>query len=134
MKNILSVIFLFPLLAWGQYNLDSLGVNNDKKLNADEVLYIEAILANQLSDGLDLSTARFHFASGNWGATSLTKSEFLKEYCLPRTTDSMSISIEVVELSPEEQEQYGVDIMLIAWTKIKAVGKARKKFLENIEA
>lgn len=134
MKNILSVLFLFPLLAWGQYNLDSLGVNNDNVLNPHEVLYLEELLSKSLNDSIDFSESKFHFASGNWGATSLTKSEFFKYYCLQRTKDSMSISIEVVYLTFKEQEQFRVDIMLIAWTKIKAVGKARKKFLENIEA
>ncbi|WP_139230214.1 hypothetical protein [Lishizhenia tianjinensis] len=132
MKHLLITLLLFPFGILAQYKLDSIGLNDDILLNTHEVLYLKELLSKHDSVPT-LENQRIHFAANNWGAKHLSKSAFFNTYCKPRTEAELSMSLVVLVLTPEEREELKVDVMIVAWSKITPVGRARKKFIANIK-
>ncbi|MDX1446595.1 hypothetical protein [Lishizhenia sp.] len=128
----LILLLLLPFFGLSQYHVDSIGKNDNQVLNPHEIEYLKELI--QTEDSLiSLENKRIHFATNNWGAIALSKSEFFNNYCKPRSTDSLSIQLSIIELTPEEKQALKIDVMIVAWSKIAPVGRARKKFIQNIQ-
>lgn len=131
MKKLSLILLLLPFITLSQYNLDSIGNNDKTFLNVHEHLYLKELLGPNDSI-ISLDNKRIHFSTNNWGAIPLSKSTFFNSYCKPRTKEGMNIQLVVLELSDVERQELNIDIVIIAWSKITPVGKARKKFIDNL--
>ena len=118
MKTILILISFTSYLF--SYNIDSLGINNDKTLNSDEYEYIRDLLKSReiLNDSLKIDN-KYVFITGGSGRKILLKKEYFKNYVIPWIKKEQMPAVGIIYLTEEERKMSGgYDAILYIWVKI----------------
>ena len=134
MRQLLLTLFLTPCLSFAQldYELDSVGIDESALLNLNEIKYTEYLLTGLYADSIfDLNQKKTVFLTGNYGSNLVSKSVFFNVYCKQWTASQAMPQIQIIILTKDEANEIGYELILVAWSKIFADGKARKKFINN---
>lgn len=139
LMKILIPIITFLALCFNAYTqsitMDSCGLDNSAILNSYEVDYFFEAFNSQNVSKKDLADKRIYFATGNYGSQPLTKQEFFDIYARSRFEIGDYPQVQIIHLTEEEKQlipEY--DEIIVCWSKISAIGKARKKFIANVRA
>lgn len=131
-------LLFFSNLATSQ-NLDSLGLNDNSKLNSYESTFLNVQLERQCKRAeFDFSGKQIGFATGHgpkhYGV--LTKTEFfqqVKNY-YHSTNSHIENLILVIFTEQERQESGGYEAAIVSWSKFAIDDKARQELIVNLKS
>lgn len=133
--HLIIATLLVSLQAFNQtVNIDSCGTTNSSLLNEHEIKYFVAAFNSLNVSKKDLADKRIYFATGNYGSQPLTKQEFFDNYARSRFENGDYPQMQIIYLTEEEKQlipEY--DEIIVCWSKISAIGKAKKKFIANVK-
>lgn len=131
MKNILLILFVsFGPVILAQ-NLDSLGINDDYLLNAEEAKYLNKSVGTQRGS-FNFENKNVIFAEGN-NARVISKRDYFNRLVKPFLKDGNDMVNYLVILSEEEKKASGgFDAIIVAWSKIGLTEKRKRKILKRM--
>ena len=135
--KILTPIITSLALCFNAYaqsiTMDSCGLDNSAILNSYEVDYFFEAFNSQNVSKKDLADKRIYFATGNYGSQPLTKQEFFDNYARSLFENNDYPQLQIIQLTEEEKQlipEY--DAIIVCWSKISLVGKARERLISEL--
>lgn len=124
-SSILNIDELKKEIAKNNISLDSIGINNNHKLNISEQKTIN-ILNNEL---IDFNNKKIVFISGSAGKLIVNKQSFFIDF-KNRINKNNILSFSIIKLNPEQKEKSNFDYIVAFW--VKMINPNSKKLLKKL--